>query len=462
LWRQAFDSVGGVDEEKQRQIALWRLAVLGPLMSSRLEHGDIRAHLTQAANRTHRLPDGRETILSARTIEAWHYAYQRGGFAALMPQDRSDQGQSRAVRKELADLLLRAKAEKPRRSIRRLIKMMVRAGAARPGELTKSSVHRLLKAAGLSFRPARAEVQERRPFIMEFVSDLWIGDSMHGPKVIVPSGKLAKSYLLTQLDCATRYALHSYFAPGESAVEQEYGFKQAVLRYGPPRAYYVDRGPAYIAHSLRLICAELGTRLLHTNKGDCEAKGSIERWHRTVRDELLDELDGEPLPIGELNSKLWAWLAVEYHGRQHDTTQRAPHEHLMAQTDQLQPIPAGKRLDEVFLHREVRKVRSDGTVRYKGKLLEVRPELMGRKVELRFDPTEPDSLPKAYVHNRFVCDTVVLDRLANNSRQRRRIRLPIATLTPTGIDPIGLIEAEHYQRGHPCWPVPEHDMEDDE
>ena len=462
MWRQAFDSVGGVDEEKQRKLALWRLAVLGPLMSARLEHGDIRVYLTEAAHRTHRLPDGRETLLSARTIEAWHYAYQRGGFAALLPKDRCDQGQSRAVSKELANLLLRAKAEKPRRSIRRLIKMMVRAGAARPGELSKSSVHRLLKAEGLSFRPARAEVQERRPFITQFVSDLWVGDSMHGPKVIVSSGKLVKSYLLTQLDCATRYALHSYFASGESAVEQEYGFKQAVLRYGPPRVYYVDRGPAYIADSLRLICAELGTRLLHTDKGDCEAKGSIERWHRTVRDELLDELDGEPLPIGELNSKLWAWLNVEYHARKHDTTQRAPHEHLMAQSEQLRPIPEGKKLDEVFLHREVRKVRSDGTVRYQGKLLEVRPELMKQKVELRFDPTEPDSLPKVYVHNRFVCDTVVLDRLANNARQRRRIRLPIPALTPTGIDPIGLIENEHYQRGRSCLAAIEQEPEDDE
>src|SRR5512138_335449 len=116
-----------MDDDERQQIALWRLAVLGPLMSARLNHGDIRAYLADAAGRLHRLPDGRETTLSARTIEAWHYAYQRGGFAALRPKDRSDQGQSRVIRSELADMLLRAKAEKPRRSIRRLIKMMVRA-----------------------------------------------------------------------------------------------------------------------------------------------------------------------------------------------------------------------------------------------------------------------------------------------------------------------------------------------
>lgn len=254
-----------------------------------------------------------------------------------------------------------------------------------------------------------------------------------------------KSYLLTQLDCATRLALHSYFSPSEDAVAQEYGFKQAIQRYGPPRDYYVDRGPAYIAHSLRLICAELRVRLLHTGSRDCEAKGCIERWHRTMRDELLDELPNEPMPIAELNSKLWALLNVEYHAREHDTTKRIPREHLLEQSEHLRPIPDGKNLDEVFLHRAVRKVRNDGAVRYEGKFLEVRPELVGQKVELRFDPSEPNQLPKVYVHDRFVCDTVVQDRLANNGKPRRRIRLPIPTLEPTGIDPIGLMEAEHYQ-----------------
>lgn len=455
------DSVRGVEDEKQVEVALWRLAVLGPLMSARLNHGDIRAYLAEASERVHRLPDGRETRLSRRTIEAWHYAYQRGGFEALKPKERSDQGQSRVIRAELAELLLRAKAERPRRSIRPLIKMMERAGKATRGELTKSSVHRLLRTANLSFRPARAEVQECRAFITEFASDLWVGDSMHGPLVVLPSGKVGKCYLLTQLDCATRSALHSYFAASEGAVAQEYGFKQAVRRYGPPRAYYVDRGPAYGAHSLRLICAELGTRLLHTASGDCQAKGSIERWHRTMRDELLDELDDEPLPLGDLNSKLWAYLNVEYHAREHDTTKRAPREHLLSQAEHLRPIASDKNLDEVFLHRESRKVRNDGTVRYQGKLLEVRPELMGQKVELRFDPTEPDSLPKVYAQHRFVCDTVMLDRFANNTRERRRIRLPIPSLEPTGIKPLEQMETEHYQLGRPCVPAAENTEHDE-
>lgn len=440
-----------MDDDERQRIALWRLAVLGPLMSARLEHGDVTAYLRQAAERLHRMPDGLEIRLSESTIEAWHYAYQGSGLAALMPKQRSDKGTTRAIRPEVAELLLRAKAEKPRRSIRRLIKMLVRAGVARPGELSKSSVHRLLSAADMSWRPSRAEVRERRSFITELAGDLWVGDAMHGPPVLMPDGKLGKSYLLTQIDCTTRFAPHSYFAASEGACCQEYGLKQAILRYGPPRAYYVDRGPAYIAHSLRLICGELGIQLLHTGTGDAPAKGVIERWHRTVREEVEEELGTAPLPIAELNSKFWAWLGAEYHAREHDTTKRCPREHFLEQAEHLRPVPRDKNLDEVFLHRLRRTVRADGTVRWKGGFLEVRPELVGsrEKIELRFDPNDEAALPKVFVRDRFVCDTVALDRLANHGRQRRRIQLPVPSLPSSGIDPLAQLEDEHYRRGRP-------------
>src|SRR5262249_33537738 len=149
-----------------------------------------------------------------------------------------------------------------------------------------------------------------------------------------------------------------------------------------------DRGPAYIAHSVRLICAELGIHLMYTGSGDAEAKGAIERWHRTWREEVGDELEGRTLPFTELGDFHAAWVAEEYHARVHETTGRAPRDHFLADIAALRPVPREKNLDEVFLHREPRKVRKDGTVRFQGRLLEVRAELTGREVELRFDPTD--------------------------------------------------------------------------
>jgi transposase InsO family protein len=436
-----------MDEKARQQLALFRISVLGPLVGARLEHGELVELCRAAAARTWELPSGAVIEVSARTIEDWFYSYQRGGFAALHPRRRSDADKPRAISEELGQLILRLKQEKPRRSVKRIIRVLERAKKVERGALTKSTVHRLLKVHGASRRPLRGPGAERRSFIHEFAGDLWVGDALHVHRpVIDAAGRQRKAVLLSQIDSATRYLPHSYFAlgAGENSVDQEYGLKQALLAHGRPGAYYVDKGPAYTAHSLRAICAQLDIRLLHTQTQDPEAKGVIERWHRTWREEVEDELADGPIPLAELVAKHDAWLGVEYHARVHDTTRRAPREHWLEQVEHLEPLPAGVSLDEVFLHRERRKVRKDGTVRFAGRRLEVRAELTGQQVELRFDPVRRDVLPLVFVNNRFVCDTVPLDLLANAHRVRRRdVGMPTAAPQPSGLDPLALIQAEH-------------------
>ena len=437
-----------MDSDDRREIALWRVAVLGPLVSARLEHGERCALFAAAATRTHQRPDGCWVQLSARTIETWYYAYRQGGLQALMPKRRRDRGASRAIAPPVAELIVRAKKEKPRRSIRRIIRMLERAEVVPRGQLSHSSVHRLLQAQGRSARPVRGAAAERRSFLAEHAGDLWVGDVMHGPMVLTPDGTVRKSYLISQMDNATRFVLHSYFALSESAAAHEYGFKQALLKYGRPRAYYVDLGAAYIADSLKAITAELGIHLLHTQPRDCEAKGVIERWHGVWRAEIGDELPEAPMPLEELNSFHWAWLASEYHRRVHETTGREPFRHWLAEAEHLRPLPPGKDLDEVFLHRLKRRVRKDGTVRLSGGFYEVRPELVGQRVELRFDPHDPRAAPpKVFVDDVFACDSVPLDRLHNSVRRRRRpMGTPDPASPPLGLDPLQQIANEHYRR----------------
>jgi putative transposase len=433
-----------MDDDMKKAIARWRLAVLGPLISARLEHGDRVAHFLAAAARTYEHPSGRLVKLSPRTIEAWFLVWQHGGFEALHPHTRSDAGSSRAIRAELIDLIVRSKTEKPRRSIRRIIRMLERAGHVRVGELSHSSVHRMLVARSLSTRPLRGASAERRSFLHEHAGDLWVGDALHGPRVIAPDGRLRKSYLISILDGATRYVPQSQFMLSENAVSHEYALKQTLRIHGRARVYYVDLGAAYIADSLRDICAELGIRLLHTEARDPEAKGVIERWHRTWREEVGDELPEQPLSLAELNARHWAWLAVEYHARRHETTGRIPREHWLEEAPHLLALPRDKNLDEIFLHRAKRTVRKDNTVRFQGKLLEVRVGLAEQEIELRFDPNDDPPKPRVFVHDRFFCDTVPLDRLRNTMRARKRgLGTPDPQVEPTGLDPLALIQREH-------------------
>src|SRR5690606_33787011 len=162
--------------DERQKIALWRMGVLGPLVSARLRHGDRRTYFRMAADRVHERPDGQLVRLSPRTIETWYRAYLRGGFGALMPSGRSDAGTSRVLLPEIIDLVLDTKREKPRRSIRQIIAILERAGRVEKGVLTRSTVHRVLRAAGISTRPRRheGEKKERRSFLPERAGDLWL------------------------------------------------------------------------------------------------------------------------------------------------------------------------------------------------------------------------------------------------------------------------------------------------
>ncbi|MBK9000780.1 MAG: DDE-type integrase/transposase/recombinase [Myxococcales bacterium] len=230
----------------------------------------------------------------------------------------------------------------------------------------------------MSSRPTRGPSAERRSFITEHAGDLCIGDALYGPLVLAAGGRLKKTILFSELDCATRYVIESRFviARGERPEDHELGLKNALLKAGLFRTYYVDRGPAYRAGSLRAITAELGIRLLFTGAGDAEAKGAIERYNRTWREEVGDELGDRVLTLNGSQAYHWAWLEQEYHARKHDTTGRAPREHWLAEVaaGHLRPLPRGLDLDAVFLHRATRHVRDDGVLSFRGQLLEVRAE----------------------------------------------------------------------------------------
>jgi putative transposase len=439
-----------MNHDERRKIALWRYSILGPLVSARLEYGDRREHFLHAAQRLYDHPLGEKKVrVSPRTIEDWYYAYLARGVEGLEPQSRSDAKQSRALSADIEALLVRAKRQRPRRSVRQLIRILVRAGKVAPNDLSTATVYRALRRAGLpTHRPRAHAHKERRAFLPEHAGDLWVGDVMHTPRVR-RDGRMRKTYLISIIDAATRYLVGSSFRLGETAVDHEAVLKQTLRVHGRPRTYYVDRGAAYVSGSLRAICADLGIHLTLTEPRDAEAKGSIERWHRTWRAEVGIELEGETFDFEHLQAVHTAWLAREYHARQHGTTGRSPREHFLAEVaaGHVRPLPRGVDLDAVFWHRAQRTVRKDNTVSIGGRRLElVLAGMAGRKVELRFDPADDESAPKVYVDGVFVCDTRKLDLHANARRKRKRVEeAPAdAPLSRTELDPLGDLLAEHY------------------
>jgi len=411
-------------------MALFRYSVLGPLVSRvELHRGELKATLQELAARHYDIPGSRNSLLSEKTIEAWFYAWRRGGLEALAPKARSDRGQSK-IAPEVQEAILAAKRKNPRRSIRTIRRLLERQGMVAGGELSRSAIHRLLQAHGLSCPSgAASEPEERRAYVAEYAGDIWYGDVMHGPRVPM-NGGLHKAYLVSLMDDASRLIAHSAFCPGETALDIEAVLKQAVLKRGLPVKLVIDNGPAYRAKTLQGICARLGIHLVYCRPYAPEGKGKLERWHRTFRNQFLSELDTSRLrDLSDLNARLWAWLETVYHCTPHsgleEQTPLARYQRDLPRVRTLGALAA--RLDELFYHRAERKVRKDGTVSYQGVRFEVPYELSGKRVMLVVDPHARKVLGVEDADGQSLGAATPLDAVANVNRQRRKPQPPEAS-----------------------------------
>jgi transposase InsO family protein len=404
-------------------MALFRLSVLGPLAScGELAHGELKPLIQELAEREHDIPGTGRQRIAEKTIEGWYYTYRREGLEGLVPKTRSDFGKSK-LSQAVQDAILAAKRENPCRSLDQLVFFIETTGLVAKGTVPRSSVHRLLQSHGISRPTGAASLpEEYRSYEALYAGDIWYGDVMHGPRVLV-KGRLRKVYLVSLMDDASRLLAHSAFCTGEKALDIEGVLKQAVLKRGLPIKLVVDNGAAYRSKSLQGICARLGIHLIYCRPYAPEGKAKLERWHRTFRQQFITELDLTCIhDLADLNARLWAWIDEIYHKRSHrgleGITPLARYQQDLPRIRQL-----GQRatvLDALFYHRVSRKVRKDGSVSYDGLRYEVPYELSGLKVWLVVDPHTREAFSVEDDDGKLLGEVIPQDLIANNHRRRRK------------------------------------------
>jgi hypothetical protein len=142
---------------------------------------------------------------------------------------------------------------------------------------------------------------------------------------------------------------------------------RALRKHGGPDAFYLDNGSTYRGDVLRVGCERLVITLLHAAPYDPEARGKMERFWRTLREQCLAFMGGLA-SLHDVNVRLWAWLDHHYHG--------APHAGLLGRTPAAVWAEAqGQRptdhLDDERIRyaltvRERRRVRRDNTLSVAG------------------------------------------------------------------------------------------------
>jgi putative transposase len=382
-------------------MALLRLSVLGSLASrDHLNRGELRKIIKELAQQTYHIPNSKRVHLSEKTIERWYYLWKREGIEGLNPATRSDKD-SCQLSSDIQEAIIACKKDNPARSIQMIIDYLEIIGKVQKGKLSCSTVHRLLKKHRINQRLiADTKIIERRAFESRHAGDLWYSDVMHGPSIQTENGR-KKVYLVTVMDDASRLICHSAFCLDETAISIEFVLKEALLKRGLPKKLLIDNGPAYRSESLQTVCARLKIRLIYSKPYEPESKGKIERWHLTVRNQLLTELDLQAIhSLDELNARLWVWIEQKYHRTPHASlidqqtlNHQTPLERFQQDILKIQPLgELAQHLDDYFYHRIKRSIKKDGTLSYASNLFEVPFELAGETVYLVVDA--PSETPK--------------------------------------------------------------------
>ena len=198
---------------------------------------------------------------------------------------------------------------------------------------------------------------------------------------------MVQTYLAAWIDDATRYVVGAGFYANQKTDIIEDTLRQALMAFGQPQAIYVDNGKQYRSDWLRKACAKLGIQLLHAKAYHPDGKGKIERFNRSLDAFLAECALEKPKTLGELNASFRAWLDGTYHKDPHAGLSGMSPETAWRMDTRLVFFPDQDALREAFLHTETRSVDKTGCISFNGTQYEVGRKLIGRKVEVLYDPT---------------------------------------------------------------------------
>jgi transposase InsO family protein len=389
-----------------------KLRVLGAIDS--MPGNSMRSRIQEVAKLTFQDEDGVPHVFTWRTIQTWLSIYRQGGVEMLRNRPRSDKGKHRKVSPEH----LREAIEQvlPEFRDQRYNKMMIYRRAIERGVLAKSecsqtSFFRLVKNYDLLTPVTETQNKRRLAFSKEYANDMWQMDTLFGP--YVKNGRTStQTKLIAFIDDASRIVPHGQFFFAETTDNMITALKSALYKRGIPQTLYVDNGAVYTSAEINQVCGRIGTLLCHTPVRDGAAKGKIERFFRTCRDQfLLRRLDLSSLEA--LNDAFRRWVEDEYNARVHSTLGMKPVDRFGMDLERIRFLDPMEAHDELFYFEQERSVRKDNTFSVQAIRYEAPRDLSSRKIQVRFNRAKPTRIIVYYKGERMGQATP-LDLLSND------------------------------------------------
>ncbi|MCD5390921.1 Mu transposase C-terminal domain-containing protein [candidate division NPL-UPA2 bacterium] len=373
-------------KEQREEIARAKFKIIAPLLRT---SGEERASLIKEISKVpHDIPFSKKKEISVATFYRWIEDFEKGGgVAALMKKERSDKGKSRVMDEILLSELKDLKKELPRRSVRKLIRMVELGRDLKEGLIKEPTLSRILREQGytrwvLSSKPKKA----RKKWQRALPNSLWMGDFMTAD-IWLPhpedGGKIKQLHFCGYLDDRSRLCPHGEFFFNEKLPCLEITFKKALSKRGIPDEVYYDGGKTFQSDQMKAICYELGINPIDAHSA--ESRGKIEKFIQFVQTDFIAEIVHAGVKtLAEVNTRFLFWLEQDYHKKVNREIGECPID-AWNEIKNIRTVTPEK-LEQVFLWRDERKVSPTRLISNDGNSYETKPELANKKVHIRFNP----------------------------------------------------------------------------
>jgi putative transposase len=349
-----------------------------------------------------------------RTIETWYCRYQKHGVTVMENKTRSDKGKTRKVSleavQEAIDAILPKVHGAPKRAV--LYRLCIEQGLLIRSQVAPNTFSRLVRQFDMLKPQADSENKHRLAFAKAHANDLWQADTLYGPSLRL-NGASGQTRLIAFLDDASRVCCHGQFFPAENVDTLIEALRAAFYKRGVPNCLYVDHGSIYTSKEIIQICARVGCLLAHTPVRDGAAKGKVERFFRSVREQFLClQLDLSSLEA--LNRQFTHWAEEQYNARVHSVLGMSPLDRFALDRHRVRFLPPNEANDELFFVEEERHVRADNTFSFKSLRFEAPRHLPERTIQVRFQRKDPTARVIVYYKGQRMGPARLLDPVAND------------------------------------------------
>jgi transposase InsO family protein len=267
----------------------------------------------------------RQAGASRQSVYSWVERYHDGGLDALVDKSRRPHSSPHQVAAEVEALVCELRRSYPRWGARRIAHELGQRGLVpAPG---RSTVHRILTRHGLVNQQDQNHRRVYRRWQRDAPMQLWQLDLMGG--VFLADGRECK--LVTGIDDHSRFIVIAKVVAEPSGRAVCTAFAEAMASYGVPSEVLTDNGkqftgrftkPAPAEVLFERICRENGITGRLTKPRSPTTTGKIERFHKTLRRELLDYV-GQFADQGTAQAAIDAWVHAYNHTRPHQSLDMA-------------------------------------------------------------------------------------------------------------------------------------------